>query len=99
MNHHAVCQCSPGMSGDAQVACTVIGCRADSDCPSDRACINSQCVSPCTEDNPCKQPAECIVYNHKVDCSCPPGFIGDIGQGCVTRKFIFNFSKHVLCIW
>ncbi|RZF34371.1 hypothetical protein LSTR_LSTR008910 [Laodelphax striatellus] len=81
-HHRAICECAPGLTGDAQVACILVECTANSDCPTDRACVNRQCVSPCAEDNPCKAPAECHAYNHKADCSCPPGYIGDLGLGC-----------------
>lgn len=88
-HHRAVCQCQPGLSGDANIACVVVGCQADSDCPLDRACVNSLCVSPCAESNPCQAPAECVVYDHKPDCSCPPGFVGDLGRGCQKCKLCF----------
>ena len=88
-NHHAVCDCPPGLTGDPHIGCVLLECTVNSDCPTDRACINTKCVSPCAQSDICIEPAECTVYNHKVDCSCPPGFIGDLTNGC--KKGINTF--------
>lgn len=72
-NHRASCRCKVGTSGNPSIGCVPIGCRADSDCPSDRLCINAQCIEPCTS-NTCEQPAECRVHLHELHCVCPPGY-------------------------
>ncbi|BES97160.1 PTI [Nesidiocoris tenuis] len=81
-NHHALCSCPPGMTGNPQVGCVHVQCEANSDCPSNKACVNTKCISPCEEHNPCSSPAECTVFNHFADCSCPPGYIGNNVGGC-----------------
>uniref|UniRef100_A0A2S2QFK9 Neurogenic locus notch 2 n=1 Tax=Sipha flava TaxID=143950 RepID=A0A2S2QFK9_9HEMI len=82
INHQAICECPPGMVGNPQIACVVAGCRSDTDCPIDKACINTKCIDPCTKNNPCIKPAECTVYNHRTDCACPPGYIGSVETSC-----------------
>lgn len=85
-SHRAVCSCPPGLTGDPQVGCRQIECEKNSDCPSDKACVNTKCVSPCTTNNRCIEPAECTVYNHIADCSCPPGYVGTLEGGCTSGK-------------
>lgn len=29
---------------------------------------------------------DCNVYNHIIECACPPGYIGDTKAGCVKCK-------------
>lgn len=60
------------------------GCTSDSDCPTDRACEQSVCISPCAYD-PCAKYATCIVVNHKAVCTCISDYSGDPYQkddGC-----------------
>lgn len=85
-NHRAVCECPPGLKGNPRVSCNVVGCRIDSDCPSNRACINTKCELPCTVANPCDAVAECKVYNHVIECICPPGTVSDGRMGCIRRE-------------
>ena len=55
-----------------------VGCRADPDCPADRACLNTQCVKPCD----CGINAECRIVDHRPICTCKEGFQGDPKTGC-----------------
>lgn len=71
--HRASCRCTIGTVGNPSVACTPISCRANSDCPLEKSCINSQCVEPCSNIT-CNEPAECRVHQHEVYCVCPPGY-------------------------
>ncbi|PNF22176.1 hypothetical protein B7P43_G05064 [Cryptotermes secundus] len=84
--HRAVCECPPGLSGNPKVACVFLGCRSDSECPTKQACINSQCINPCDDRNPCITPAECHVYNHRPTCACPPGYVEDTPLTCKTEE-------------
>jgi hypothetical protein len=86
VSHKPICECPPGFQGNPKVACTAVGCRSDSECPSDKACYNAQCQSPCAIDDPCIAPSKCLVYDHKADCSCPPGFLGNKKLGCEKSK-------------
>lgn len=72
--------------GNPKVACILVGCRSDSECPSTRACINNRCENPCVESNPCDGPSECRVFNHQVECACPPGYVGDTKTGCKKEE-------------
>lgn len=81
-NHRAICECLPGFVGNPKISCAVVGCRSDSDCPTNRACINERCENPCAESNPCDETAECKVYNHEPVCACPPGYVGNTKTGC-----------------
>lgn len=94
-NHRAICECPYGLQGNPKIACVEVDCTTETDCPTDKACVNSKCVSPCELSNPCEEPAICKVYNHRPDCSCPIGFIGDLGTGCKRGNFIkYNFSNE-----
>lgn len=86
LNHRANCECPPGLMGNPNVACVVVGCRSDSECPGGRACINNKCEIPCETSNPCNSPAECKVYNHIMECVCPAGTESDGRMGCLERK-------------
>ena len=75
--HRAVCICRDGYTGNAQRACFEIGCRSDSDCPPIQACINRECVDPCTFTS-CGLNALCKAdSNHKARCYCPDNFRGN----------------------
>lgn len=69
------------------MTCSSVDCRADADCPPDRACINKRCEDPCAIENPCHDTSECKVLNHIADCTCPPGFKGSRGTACAKGKF------------
>ena len=84
-NHEAFCRCQSGFKGNAQHTCHIIGCYSNSDCPSDHACVNSQCVNPCLRDNPCSTRANCIVQNHLPICKCQNQLSGNPYVGCQSR--------------
>ena len=60
-----------------------IGCRTDNTCPSEQACINKQCSNPCAQGQ-CGSCAQCNVFNHGVQCSCPAGLLGDALVSCTA---------------
>lgn len=82
-NHHPVCYCQPGYSGNAQFGCVQIGCQSDDECSSDQQCVNRECVNPCLISDPCALNAECFGRNHRATCRCPAGLEGDPFQRCV----------------
>lgn len=86
VNHRAICDCPPGLMGNPNIACTLVDCRSDSECPSHRACINARCESPCVESNPCEKSAECKVYDHRAHCVCSPGFVKDNNNNCQKEE-------------
>ena len=46
-------------------------CLSDSDCPSEKTCIGSQCLDPCTLRGACGENAICKTVLHRPRCSCP----------------------------
>lgn len=81
-NHHPVCFCKPGYSGNAQFGCHKIGCQSDGDCPNDKQCINTECMNPCLMGSPCAVTAECYGHNHRASCKCPSGLEGNPLERC-----------------
>lgn len=62
-----------------------VGCAGDVDCPSTKACVNSECVDPCSApDSPCAPSATCTVAQHKPQCVCPLGQHGDPMLQCIV---------------
>lgn len=78
------------INGQASCAClsTYMGtppncrpeCLINSECLSNRACIQKKCRNPC--DGVCGVGAVCNVINHTPTCSCPNGFTGDSFVQC-----------------
>ena len=57
----------------------------DDDCPTDKACINQNCVDPCSYNGPaCGLNAMCRAILHRAQCYCPPGTQGNPKISCVT---------------
>ena len=82
------CSCLPEMIGsppNCRPECVV-----NSDCPSDKACINRKCQDPCP--GLCGINAYCSVRNHVPICICNQGFIGDPFSQCRRPT-----SKTVKC--
>lgn len=81
----AVCKCLPGLQG---VPTSVTGCHPEcvlsSDCPGDKACIQSKCRDPCSQ-NVCGSKAVCKTINHSPLCSCPSPLIGNPFEECYTK--------------
>jgi len=73
----------------------VTGCRKDSDCATNEACINGKCGNPCR----CGPNSACEVHNHVPICKCPPGYTGSAHEGCQGKNL---FSQQdfflVLCL-
>ena len=87
--HRAQCKCPPGFTGDPYSQCVPIfdgECRADPDCPDNRACISNQCLDPCTVDSPCGKSAICEATSHRALCRCPSGWAGDPHTECYTCR-------------
>lgn len=82
INHKAICECPSGYGGNPKVGCMLLGCRSNSDCPTNKACINNKCENPCSR-NPCTGVTECYVDNHAVECTCPHGYVRDHHDECV----------------
>lgn len=81
-----ICICPSGYISSGSGSCkaippvTDVACTADSQCPSDLACVNGICKNPCN----CGPNAECFVKNNKPICSCVPGYEGNPNLECIT---------------
>lgn len=78
-NSFAVCECLPEFQGNPYEGCRP-ECLVSSDCPMNKACINSKCRDPCP--GTCGLSAICTVSNHIPICSCPDGYTGDAFRLC-----------------
>ena len=68
-----------------------VGCTSDNDCPLYTACRDTKCINPCADENPCGRYAMCRVINHRPECTCPDGFIGDPSTSCELRESMLLF--------
>lgn len=57
-------------------------CNSDNDCPNEKACINLQCVNPCSLRGACGENALCRAILHKPRCSCPQCYVGMPHTSC-----------------
>lgn len=91
--HRARCRCPSGLLGDGYTQCLIIGCRANSNCPPNRACINDQCLDPCLN-SPCAPTAECVSLDYQALCRCPAGTFGEPSVRCepVPQKECYTDS-------
>lgn len=87
-NGAGACSCIPEYFGDPYIECRP-ECILNSECPSNRACINSKCVDPCP--GTCGYNAECQIVNHSPLCTCYPGYVGNPMTGCHQPPSMFTF--------
>lgn len=82
-NNKAKCTCLPLFFGDAYSddGCDP-ECVRDSDCPSSKMCINTQCQDACL--GACGIRAKCEVKQHRPVCYCEEGTFGDPYAACYT---------------
>lgn len=91
--HRANCHCPTLTTGDPKTECVRIECLVNTDCPSNKACINTQCKDPCSIDHYCGERADCFTENHIAVCSCQPGSTGDPLLGCVSLQYCSSSSQ------
>lgn len=82
VNEHAVCSCQANFVGSPPTCRPE--CMISSDCPLEKACINSKCQDPCP--GTCGLNARCQVVNHNPICSCSVGFTGDPFVRCIQEE-------------
>lgn len=61
-------------------------CREDPDCETYEACRDGTCVHVCRPD-PCGFNAICKGVNHRYQCDCTDGFIGDPYVHCRRSEY------------
>lgn len=81
-NEVGACRCIPEYYGDPYIECRP-ECVLNSECPSNRACINNKCIDPCP--GTCGDLASCSVVNHSPLCSCLEGYIGNPLVACYPQ--------------
>lgn len=82
-NNVGSCQCLPEYNGNPYEGCRP-ECVLNSDCASDRACVNQKCRDPCP--GTCGQNADCFVRNHSPMCNCRVNFVGDPYRYCAVEE-------------
>lgn len=83
------CTCIENYFGNPYEGCRP-ECVLNSDCPSNRACVNYKCRDPCP--GTCGQNAVCQVVNHLPSCTCRQGYNGDPFVHC---SFIVLERKNI----
>ncbi|KRT79966.1 EGF domain-containing protein, partial [Oryctes borbonicus] len=78
-NGAGACVCLPTYIGNPYEGCRP-ECVLNTDCPSNKACINNKCKDPCP--GTCGQNANCQVINHLPSCTCIVGYTGDPFRYC-----------------
>ena len=79
--HKSLCLCPQGTQR-INNKCVKTQCTINSDCSSDKQCLDGLCVNPCSLPQTCGLNAQCFVSGHRPQCSCPPGFIGNPTRQC-----------------
>lgn len=83
------CSCLPQYSGSPPNCRPE--CLINTDCSSDKACINEKCIDPCP--GSCGMNAECRVQSHVSICTCLEGYTGDPFTTCTIKKEIGKLKK------
>lgn len=94
-NRAGSCTCLPDYIGNPYEGCRP-ECVLNSDCPSNKACLNNKCKDPCP--GTCGQNADCTAVNHLPACVCLPGYTGDPFSFCrliPQRKILHNSSLNL----
>ena len=81
-NHKARCHCPDGYRGNPLVRCERPECTRDDECAFNLACRNERCEDPCN----CGVGAQCRVNNHRAQCRCPPGYVGNPDVRCEIQE-------------
>lgn len=75
-------------------------CQSDEECGLTEKCLQGQCNNPCDQRSACGMNAECRVFSHNKQCSCPPEFTGNQDVECVRSKYgigyLINIAKYNL---
>lgn len=79
-NNAGSCSCIEDYIGNPYEGCRP-ECLINTDCQSNKACINNKCKDPCP--GSCGTNAVCQVVNHLPLCTCLLGYTGDPFKYCV----------------
>lgn len=96
-NNVGSCQCISEYFGNPYETCRP-ECVLNSDCASNKACIQNKCQNPCP--GRCGQNAECSVVFHLPTCLCRIGYKGDPYTFCGVdqneRKTSYTNHYHFI---
>lgn len=68
----------------------LVGCRTDSECPPVQACVNKECIDPCSYTH-CGINALCRAdLNHKARCYCADNYKGNPHVQCIRPECVSN---------
>lgn len=81
-NGAGACTCISDYIGNPYEGCRP-ECVINTDCPSNKACINTKCRDPCP--GSCGTNAVCQAINHVPSCNCIPGYTGNPFQYCTIE--------------
>lgn len=95
VNGNAVCECPPNYFGNPSTSGCRPECVISSDCPRNRACVNTRCVDPCP--GVCGYNAVCQVINHSPVCSCPQPLMGDPFVECKKAPGNVFLVSFLIC--
>lgn len=84
-NGQAICSCLSQFIGSPPNCRPE--CLVNSECGSNRACVNQKCVDPCI--GTCGRDAQCKVIHHSPICICASGFTGDPFIYCFAAPSTF----------
>lgn len=73
----------------------IVSCTRNEDCSLTEACVNGECIHPCTIHNPCAHNAVCVNTNHGADCSCADGYQGNGYIGCTTGMHTILYTYTI----
>lgn len=65
-------------------------CVHNNECSVNKACLNFECVDPCTTSS-CGSKAICKTRYHVATCTCPEPLIGNPFVACVVPESTFYF--------
>lgn len=99
-NKAGACVCLSDYIGNPYEGCRP-ECTLNTDCPSNKACINNKCKDPCP--GTCGPNANCQVVNHVPSCTCTAGYTGDpfrycnliIVEGICWQKTYFKIHPNI----
>lgn len=86
------CQCLPDYFGNPYENCRP-ECIINSDCASNKACVQNKCKDPCP--GTCGRNSECQVINHIPTCACLTGYTGDPYRIC---NIIYESETEIFLI-
>lgn len=97
VNERPVCSCAASYIGRPPYCRPE--CMINSECPSDKACVNERCADPCA--GACGPNTECHVQLHLPRCVCSPGYNGEPFSGCskiIPCKATFECSSFFVTL-